>query len=161
MAKRSGRDRRTGLALLVFGAASNFLPWMELITGQTTTAEPVTARDWGIALSMCALAAVVLCAAWLAGRRRPARGDTRIKNPRRTGLQATLATCSVNAILTAAILFLRTREVGGPLGEFGVLAFLWLLVSLPVQILAAFALGRTSVHSPGRRGVSRPAPVEA
>ncbi len=38
-----------------------------------------------------------------------------------------------------------------PLGEFGLFAFLWCLVALPVQLVAAFAFGRASIHLPGRR----------
>ena len=100
---------------------------------------------------MCALAALLVAAAWVVGRRRPVPANPRLSDPRRIGLRATLGAIAVNGLLTAVILLLRTRETGGPLGEFGLFAFLWCLVSLPVQIVAAFALGRASTHGRGRR----------
>lgn len=154
--QRRGYDRRTGWALLALGVSSNFLPWMELVTGLTTTQEPVGPREWGMELGMCLLAAVLACAAWLAGRRRQVPSSTRLKDPRRTGLQATLALVVANGLLTAVIVFLGTREVGGPLAEFGTFAFLWCLVCLPLQVLAAFALGTASTHSVGRRRTEGP-----
>lgn len=159
MPKKRGHDRRTGLALLALGVASNFMPWMELVTGLTTTEESVGPREWGLELGMIVLAAVLACAAWLFGRRGPVSESTRLTDPRRTGLRATLVLCAVNGLLTAVIVFLTTREVGGPLGEFGTFAFLWCLVSLPVQVVAAFALGRASTHSRGRRNAAAAAPA--
>lgn len=157
MPQRRGHDRRTGLALLSLGVSSNFLPWMELVTGLTATQEPVGPREWGIEVAMCLLAAVVACAAWLVGRHRKVPARTRLADPRRTGLRATLALCAANGLLAAVIVFLGTREVGGPLDEFGTFAFLWCLVCLPVQVLAAFALGSASTHSLGRRRSEAPA----
>jgi hypothetical protein len=154
MPQRRRFDRRTGLVLLALAVVSNFLPWMELAIGQTLTFEAVGPRELAPGLGMCLLAALLDTAAWLVGRRRPMPAEPRLVDPRRAGLRATLASCAVNTLLTAVILFLRTRETGGPVGEFGLFAFLWCLVALPVQIVAAFALGRASVHSPGRRGTT-------
>ena len=157
MPKRRGYDRRTGWAMLALGVASNFLPWMEFVTGLTTTAEPVGPREWGVQLGMCLLAALVACVAWMLGRRRAVPPNTRLKDPRAAGLKANLALCAANGLLAAVIVFLGTREQGGPLDELGTFAFLWCLVCLPVQFLAAFALGRASTHSLGRRRADSPA----
>lgn len=137
--------------LLSLAVVSNVLPWMELAIGQTVTLEPVGLRELAPGLGMCVLAALLVGAAWLVGRNRPLPAEPRLTDPRRAGLRTTLGACAVNGLLTAVILFLRTRETGGPIGEFGLFAFLWCLVSLPVQIAAAFALGRASVHGTGRR----------
>jgi hypothetical protein len=159
MVERRRFDRRTGLVLLALVVVSNFLPWMELAVGQTVTFERVGPRELAPGLGMCLLAAFLVVAAWLVGRRRPVPGEPRLPDPRRAGLRATLAACAVNALLTAVILFLRTRETGGPLGEFGLFAFLWCLVALPVQVVAAFALGRASVRTTGRRRTTGAAPT--
>jgi hypothetical protein len=151
MAERRRFDRRSGLMLLALAVVSNFLPWMELAIGQTVTFEAVGLRELAPGLGMCILAVILVAAAWLVGRRRSVSVEPRLREPRRAGLRATLGACTVNVLLTAVILFLRTRETGGPLGEFGLFAFLWCLVALPVQVVAAFALGRASVHATGRR----------
>ena len=159
MVERRRFDRRTGLVLLALAVASNFLPWMELGVGETVTFETVGFRELGPGLGLCGLAALLVAAAWIVGRRWPVPILPRLLDPRSTGLRGILATCVVNALLTAVILFLRTRETGGPLGEFGVFSFLWCLVALPVQVAAAFALGRGSVASPGRRLTLEAAPI--
>lgn len=153
-------DRRSGLTIMAFAAATNFLPWMELALGLTQTAEPVGKREWGVGMGMCLLAGVLVAAMWLFGRRSRVPEKPRMPEPRRTGLQAALATCAVNALLAGAVVFLGTREVGGPLGEFGTFAFLWCLVALPLQLTAAFALGRASVRGAGRRQTAE-APAES
>jgi hypothetical protein len=152
-------DRRSGLTIMAFASATNFLPWMELALGLTQTAEPVGRREWGVGMGMCVLAGVLVAAMWLFGRRSREPEKPRMPDPRRTGLQAALATCAVNALLAGVVVFLGTREVGGPLGEFGTFAFLWCLVALPLQLTAAFALGRASVRSAGRRETAE-APAE-
>jgi hypothetical protein len=157
MGQRRRFDRRTGLVLLVLAVVSNFLPWMELAIGQTVTFEGVGLQELSPGLGMCTFAALLVAAAWLVGRRRAVPAKTRLTEPRRAGLRATLAACAVNGLLTAVILFLRTRETGGPLGEFGLFAFLWCLVALPVQVVAAFALGRASVQQ-GRRSTTGATP---
>ena len=151
MAERRRFDRRTGLVVIALAVVSNFLPWMELMTGQTLTFETVGPRELAPGLGLCVAAALLVAGAWLLGRRPPPPSGARLADPRRAGLRAALATCAINGLLTAAILFLRTRETGGPVGEFGLFAFLWCLVALPVQVVAAFAFGRASMHSPGRR----------
>lgn len=153
-------DRRSGLAILALAAATNFIPWMELANGLTQTTETVGPREWGVGLGMCLLAGVLDAGMWLVGRRRRIPEKTRISEPRRTGLQASLAACAVNGLLAAAIVFLGTREVGGPLAEFGTFAFLWCLVALPLQLTAAFACGRASARGAGRRQTAE-APAEA
>lgn len=152
-------DRRTGLVLLALAAVSNVLPWMELVYGQTVTAEVVGPRDLTPGLGMCLLAGLLVAAAWLIGRRRGASVESRLPDPRRAGLRATLAACAVNGLLTAVILFLRTRETGGPVGELGLFAFLWCLVALPAQIVAAFALGQASMQAKGRRRTTGAVPA--
>lgn len=159
MAERRRFDRRTGLVLLALAVVSNFLPWMELAIGQTVTFEAVGLRELAPGLGMCMLAALLVAAAWIVGRRRPVPVEPRLLDPRRAGLRATLGAYAVNALLTAVILFLRTRETGGPLGEFGLFAFLWCLVALPVQVVAAFALGRASVRARGRRSTTGAVPT--
>jgi hypothetical protein len=159
-ADRRRFDRRSGLAILALAVATNFLPWMELATGLTRTTESVGPREWGVGMGMCLLGGVLVAATWLFGRHRQVPVRTRLTEPRRTGLQAALAACAVNGLLTAAIVFLGTREVGGPLAEFGTFAFLWCLVALPLQVTAAFALGRASVGSAGRRETAE-APTES
>ena len=159
MAERRRFDRRTGLVLLALAIVSNLLPWMELATGQTATFETVGFRELAPGLGLCGLAALLVVAAWIAGRRPPVPARQRLTEPRRSGLQGILATCIVNALLTAVILYLRTREAGGPVGEFGLFSFLWCLVALPLQVAAAFALGRASVGLPGRRRTSAAVPI--
>jgi hypothetical protein len=152
MGERRRFDRRTGLVVIALAVVSNFLPWMELMTGQTATFEAVGPRELAPGVGLCLAAALLVAGAWLLGRRQPPPSGGRLADPRRAGLRAALATCAVNGLLTAAILFLRTREIG-------LFAFLWCLVALPVQVAAAFAFGRASAHSPGRRRTTGDVPT--
>jgi len=153
-------DRRSGFAIIALAAATNFLPWMELALGLTATAETVGWREWWVGMGMCLLAGLMVAAMWLFGRRSRVPDKPRMPEPRRTGLQAALATCAVNCLLAGSIVYLGTREVGGPLAEFGTFAFLWCLVALPLQLTAAFALGRASARGAGRRQTAEASPDE-
>jgi hypothetical protein len=57
-------DRRTGVAFLSLVAATNVIPWMELLLGQTADAEPLAPSEIRIAIGTCVLALASLLCAW-------------------------------------------------------------------------------------------------
>ena len=150
VADRRRYDRRTGVAFLSLIAATNVVPWMELLLGETaTTAEPLPPSEIRVALGTCVLALLALLAAWFAGRRGKIPESPRIRRPRTAGLRFTVAAAAANLILAAAVRSVGVRPLPG-VAELTIFAAIWYLVILPLEIAAGFALGRAG-RMPGRR----------
>jgi hypothetical protein len=135
-------DRRTGAAFLSLVAATNVLPWMELLLGQTAAAEPIAPSEIRIAVGTCVLALVFLLCAWFFGRRNPALENAWIREPRRAGLRFALAAAAGNLILAGAIRWLGVRRSLDIPRELPIFAGVWYLVILPIGLVASFSLGR-------------------
>ena len=150
MDERRRHDRRTGAALLCLVAATNVIPWMELLLGQTTTAELLTPSEIRISLGTCVLAFLILLGAWFSGRRNPIPARPWIRRPRTAGLRFSIAAAVGNLALAGAIRWLGSQRAYGFPAELSVFAGVWYLVILPLQAIAGFSLGRAG-RMPGRR----------
>jgi hypothetical protein len=150
MEARRRYDRRTGVALLSLLAATNVIPWMELLLGQTATSELLAPSEIRVAIGTCALALVFLLGAWFSGRRNPAPEKAWITEPRRAGLRFSLAAAAGNLILAGVIRWLGSRRLLGFSQELPIFVAVWYLVILPAGLVAGFSLGRAG-RMPGRR----------
>ena len=148
--QRRQYDRRTGAAFLSLVAATNVIPWMELLLGETSTSELLAPSEIRIAVGTCVLALLLLLGAWLSGRYNEIPEKPWIGRPRRAGLQFSIAASAGNLLLAGLIRFLGSSRMYGYPAELALFAAVWYLVVLPVGIVAAFALGRAG-RMPGRR----------
>ena len=149
VADRRRYDRRTGVAFLSLIAATNVVPWMELLLGETAAAEPLASSEVGVALGTCVLALLLLLGAWFVGRRAKIPESPRIRQPRTAGLRFAIAAAAANLILAAAIRSVGVRPAAGVAG-LPIFTAIWYLVILPLEIASGFALGRAG-RMPGRR----------
>ena len=147
---RRQHDRRTGVAFLSLMAATNVIPWMELLLGETATAELLAPSEIRIAIGSCVLALVLLLGAWFVGRRNPAPETAWIREPRRAGLQFSIAAAAGNLILAGAMQWLSKRNVLDLPAELPVFVGAWYLLILPTSLIGGLSLGRAG-RSPGRR----------
>jgi hypothetical protein len=148
--QRRQYDRRTGVAFLSLVAATNVLPWMELLLGETATFEPVAASEIRVAVGTCLLALLLLLGAWFSGRYRTIPDSPRIRNPRRAGLRLSIAAATANLVLAGAIRFLGESSLYGLPASLAVFSAAWYLIVLPLEIAAGVSLGRAG-RMPGRR----------
>ncbi len=145
--ERRRYDRRTGVAFLSLIAATNVIPWMEHLLGQTAAADPLAPSEIRIAIGSCLLALLILLVAWFSGRRKAIPPKPWIRNPRRAGLQLSIAAAAGNLALAALVL--RLDAMRSP-AELPLFAAGWYLVILPLEVAAGLALGRAG-QMPGRR----------
>ena len=145
--ERRRYDRRTGVAFLSLVAATNVIPWMEHLLGQTAAADLLAPSEIRIAIGSCFLALLVLLVAWFSGRRKAIPPKPWIRNPRRAGLRFSIAAAAGNLLLAVLVLSLDARRSPAELPLF---AAAWYLVILPLQVAAGLALGRAG-QMPGRR----------
>jgi hypothetical protein len=145
--ERRRYDRRTGVAFLSLVAATNVIPWMEHLLGQTAAADPLAPPEIRIAVGSCLLALLILLAAWFYGRRRPVPPKPWVRNPRRAGLLFSIAAAAGNLVLAAMVLRLGA---GRSPAELPLFAAAWYVIILPLEVAAGLALGRAG-QMPGRR----------
>ena len=148
--ERRQHDRRTGVAFLSLVAATNVIPWMELLLGQTATAEVLAPSEIRIAIGTCFLALVLLLGSWLSGRNNPAPEKAWLREPRRAGLRFSIAAAVGNLILAGVIQWLGKRHALALPAELPLFAGAWYLVILPTSLVAGFSLGRAG-RMTGRR----------
>jgi len=156
MEERRRYDRRTGAALLCLVAATNVIPWMELLLGQTATSELLAPSEIRAALGTCLLALLFLLGAWFSGRRNPIPERPWISRPRTAGLRFSVAAAAGNLALAALVRWLGWRRIFGLPADLPIFAAVWYLVILPLQVVAGFSLGRAG-RVPGRR--REPSPI--
>ncbi len=143
MAEQRLYTRRTGVIFLALVLATNFIPWMEILARKLEMAERSVQPEAALAFGICLLAAPLVFAAWLFGRR--SDGPSRIARPRLLGLQFAILAAGLNLALTGLIALLPAdAEVGFQLG-FWTFAPIWILLVLPIQVVAAFCKGRASI----------------
>lgn len=142
------RKHRTGAAFLSLVAASNFLPWMELVGGKTATAELVSPAEYAMGFGSCLLAATGILLAWIAGHRRPPSERLQITRPRLLGLRLSISAATLNLLLAGLIFILGVNSSLGAMMELQVFAVVWFLLILPMEVLAAFSKGLASQAVP-------------
>lgn len=157
MDERRKKERRTGAIFLAFVAATNVVVWMELVSGAQVSGEPAASSEIRVALASCFLAAALTLAAWLAGRRPSSTGSLSVSKARTLGLRLALVAVVLNLISVVGLLFLRARLSPALASALPLIAGVWYLVVLPVQLVAAYATGRGS-QAGDRRGPASPAP---
>ncbi len=143
-------DRRTGVAFLSLVAATNVIPWMELLQGETATAELLAPSEIRFAVGTCFLALLLLLTAWFSGRRNPVPEKTWIREPRRAGLRFSIAAAAGNLILAGVIRWLGSRNAVEFPEELQIFACVWYLMILPVSLVAGVSRGRAG-RMAGRR----------
>ena len=148
--ERRQYDRRTGAAFLSLVAATNVIPWMELLLGETATSELLAPSEIRIAVGTSLLALLLLLGAWLSGRYNEIPAKPWIGRPRRAGLQLSIAASAGNLVLAGIIRFIGSTRMYGFPAELALFAAVWYLLVLPAGVAAAFALGRAG-RMPGRR----------
>lgn len=152
MPEKRRYDRRTGVALLSLVAATNVIPWMELLLGKTVTAEPLAPSEIRVAVGTCVLALIFLLGAWFSGRYSPIPDRPWIKRPRDAGLGFAVAAAALNIALAVIVRRLGEGRAFGLPSELPIFVIGWYLVVLPVEVVAGVSLGRAG-RAPGRRQV--------
>jgi len=152
MQERRQYDRRTGVALLSLVAATNVIPWMELLLGETVTAELLAPSEIRVAVGTCVLALVFLLGSWFSGRRSPLPARPWIRRPRTAGLWFSVAAALVNIALAGLIRYLGAGHAAGFPSELPIFLIGWYLAVLPLEVAAGLSLGRSG-RMPGRRQV--------
>jgi hypothetical protein len=150
MDERRRYDRRTGVALLSLVAATNVIPWMELLLGKTLTAELLAPSEIRVAIGTCVLALIFLLGAWFSGRNNPVPARPWIKRPRDAGLGFSMAATALNIALAGLVRWLGAGRAFGFPSELPIFVIGWYLVVLPLEVAAGLSLGRAG-RIPGRR----------
>lgn len=143
--RSAGAERRTGVAFLSLILATNFVPWIQLAERATYPVQAPSPGESTLVIASCFLAAGLVIASWLLGRRLPLDRGPRVANPRDAGLALAVLAVGLNLAL-AAIIHWRTTGASVSLRDelkwFGVV---WYALVLPAQIAAAFCKGRASI----------------
>ena len=150
MQERRPYDRRTGVALLSLVAATNVIPWMELLLGETLTAELLARSEIRMAVGTCVLALFFLLGAWFTGRYRPLPARPWIGRPRTAGVRFAITAAAVNIALAGLIRWFGAGHAAGFPSELPIFVIGWYLVVLPLEVAAGLSLGRAG-RMPGRR----------
>ncbi len=150
MGKTSPLRRRTGIAFVSLALATNVVPWMELLTGESAAENLISPRDFFIPVGLCVLAAILVFAAWMSGRRRPIPAKPRVARPRILALRLHILAVVLNLGFAAWIMIRGAKLLAVSGGELGVLAAAWVLLVLSLQIVAAFIQGRVSQEAERR-----------
>jgi hypothetical protein len=140
--------QRTGWVILVLMAATNFLPWMEPLIGETLSADLVEPGSLRTSIGACILGAALVAITWLAGRHATSPLPRSIGRPRLLGFRLALASAGVNILIGCA---LASNGSGAPLGPMRLGLFVgivWFVTVLPVEVAAAYLTGRGSARRP-------------
>ena len=133
------------MAFMSLILATNLVPWIQLAERATDSATP---GESVLVIASCFLAAGLVIAAWMLGRRLPAGRGPHIANPRDAGLALALLVAALNLTLAAII---HWRTTGGSVSlhdELTWFAIVWYALVLPAQVAAGFCKGRASVPIP-------------
>jgi hypothetical protein len=145
------RERRTGVIFLVLIAATNVIVWMEPVARARVSGDVAASSEIRVGLASCFLAACLALAAWSFGRRYPSAEPPGSK-ARLQGLRFSLLSAILNLAFVGVILILAPA-LTGPISELPMIAAAWYLILLPVQVAAAYWMGRGS-RGVGRRGTA-------
>ncbi len=140
-----GVERRTGLAFLSLMLATNFIPWIQLAERAADETQAPSPGQSVLVIGSCLLAACLVIAGWLLGRRMPAQWGPRVPRPRDAGLSLAILVATLNLALASVI---HWRTAGGSVSFHGELTWFgvaWYGMVLPAQTAAAYCKGRASV----------------
>lgn len=135
-----GPSRRSGTIFLALVSATNVIVWLEPIARSRIGGDLASSSEIRIGLLSCLLAVGLDMTAWVWGRR-PRAAQKENSKGRRYGLQLSILSAALNLGLAAGILF-RAPHFTGPSSLLTVVAAVWYLVLLPLQIAAAYWSGR-------------------
>ncbi|PYQ36969.1 MAG: hypothetical protein DMF54_11385 [Acidobacteria bacterium] len=136
--------QRTGWVILVLMTATNFLPWMEPLMGETLSFDLVAPARVRMSMGACLIAAALVAFTWLAGRHATTPLPRRIGRPRLLGFRIALVSAAVNVLLgsTVAAFGSHASFAGAPLGV--VVGVLWFALVLPAEVVSSYLTGRGS-----------------
>jgi len=148
-----GASRRSGAVFLALVSATNVIVWLEPISRSRIAGDLASSSEIRVGLLSCLLAVGLDLTAWVLGRR--PRAD-RLENSkaRRHGLQLSILSAALNLGLSAAILF-QAPYFTGPGALLSLVVAGWYLVLLPLQLAAAYWVGRGTLLE--RRRIVAPA----
>lgn len=138
--------QRTGWVILVLLAATNFLPWMEPLIGETLSADLVPRASLQTSIGACLLGAALVAITWLAGRHATSPLPRAMVRPRLLGFRMALGAAGLNILIGSVLAYRGSETAIGPfkLGLVG--GVLWFAAILPAEVLAAYLTGRGSVR---------------
>ncbi len=149
MGRRRSGQRRSGAAFLGLVSATNVIVWLEPIARSRVAGDVASSSEIRLGLLSCLLAVAIAITAWVTGRR-PRPGRPQNPKARRNGLQLSILSAVLNMAFAGAIL-LRAPFFTGPSSLLSVVAFVWYVILLPMQVLAAYWAGRGTVYEGRRR----------
>ncbi len=132
--------QRTGWVVLVLMAATNFLPWMEPLVGETLSIDIVAPARVRMSMGACLVGAALVAFTWLAGRNATS-AQPRVKRPRLLGFRLALASGAINVILGSAVAAVGSHaSIGG--AQLGTLVgMLWFGLVLPAEVFSSYLTG--------------------
>jgi hypothetical protein len=138
--------QRTGWVILVLLAATNFLPWMEPLIGETLSADLVAPANLRTSIGACLLGATLVAITWLAGRHSTSPLPRIVKRPRLLGFRLALGAAATNILVGCALASRGSDFAIGPLSLGLVGGILWFIAILPAEVVAAYLTGRGSAR---------------
>jgi hypothetical protein len=138
--------QRTGWIILVLMAATNFLPWMEPLVGETLSEDLVAPASLRISIGACLLGAALVAFTWLAGRYATSALPRSVTRPRLLGFRIALLAAAVNILLGCALAYRGSTTVIGPLRLGLAAGVLWFAAILPAEVVSAYLTGRGSAR---------------
>lgn len=138
--------QRTGWIILVLMAATNFLPWMEPLIGQTLSEDLVAPASLRISVGACLLGAALVAFTWLAGRYATSALPRLMTRPRLVGFRIALLAAAVNILFGCALAYRGSATAIGPLRLGLVVGVVWFAGILPAEVVSAYLTGRGSAR---------------
>ena len=135
-----GPSRRSGAVFLALVSATNVIVWLEPIARSRIGGDLASSSEIRTGLLSCLLAVGLDMTAWVLGRR-PRAAQTENSKGRRYGLQLSILSAALNLGLAAGIL-LWAPHFTGPSSLLTLVAAVWYLLLLPLQIAASYWSGR-------------------
>ena len=149
--------QRTGWVILVLMAATNFLPWMEPLIGETLSADLVAPQSLQTSIGACLLGAALVAITWLAGRHATSTLPRAVVRPRLLGFRMALGAAGFNILIGSVLAYRGSEAAVGPFNLGLVGGVLWFATILPAEVVAAYLTGRGSVRRPAATPVTQQA----
>jgi hypothetical protein len=149
MGRRRSWQRRSGAAFLALVSATNVIVWLEPVARSRVAGDLASSSEIRLGLASCLLAVGVAITAWVLGRR-PRAGRPENPKARSNGLVLSILSALLNMAFAGAIL-LRAPHFTGPSSLLSLVAIVWYVVLLPLQVVAAYWSGRGTVYEGRRR----------
>lgn len=146
MDTRGHIPQRTGWVILVLMAATNFLPWMEPLIGETLSEDLVAPASLRISIGACLLGAALVAFTWLAGRYATSALPRSVTRPRLLGFRIALLAAALNILFGCALASRGSAAAIGPLRLGLAVGVLWFAAILPAEVVSAYLTGRGSAR---------------